>query len=326
MRAQHFRTLDQQVVQRFLAKRRSFGPDVPRLRLAWSNWTFGRERLEISAVRLARYGVRFIELHGNLYGPDLGYKASDVRRVLDGEGLAVSGICGIVSPEQELASNLPSVRQRAIDYFRRQADFCRDVNGTYVMFGAGAVGRPLKYDGNEMARAADTIQIIGEYFADVGVRGAVEPIRPEEVSLVHTFAECMELLSLAESPGVQHISGDLYHMLSGEEHIGRTILDYGEPMINLQLADTNRRGLGQGLLDLDIVLMALYSVGYNTDVKYASAEPLGPGGNPYQAMHGEPDPAALDALVSVTAATFYEREEEVLSASEEDIGRYYGLG
>jgi hypothetical protein len=43
-------------------------------------------------------------------------------------------------------------------------------------------------------------------------------------------------------------------MLVGEEHIGQTILDTGEMLINLHLADTNRMALGTGTLDLAIVL------------------------------------------------------------------------
>ena len=49
-------------------------------------------------------------------------------------------------------------------------------------------------------------------------------------------------------------------MLAGEDHIGAPS---GERLItNLHMADTNRRALGRGLLDLDAVLMALYAVGY----------------------------------------------------------------
>ena len=325
MRPQHFRELYQEVVARFLEARNGFRADEPELRFAWSNWGFGTERLEDSAKRLQRNGIKYIELHGNLYGPDLGYKPKEVQRVLGDHDLSVAGICGIVTPEQEFASSKPHVRQRAIDYFKRQADFCKAVGGSYVMFGAGAVGRPLKHDDSELQRAADTIRIAAEYFLQLDVRGAIEPIRPEEVSVAHTFAEVATLLDMINSPGCQYISGDLYHMLSGEEHIGNTILTYGHRMINLQLADTNRRGLGQGLLDLDIVEMALYVVGYNRGPNYCSAEPLWPVGNPFVAMYGPPNTRILDNLVEVTASTFVEREREILAASDEDLRTIYQM-
>lgn len=325
MKPQNHRRKDLEVIQRYIDTRRMQEGEPDRLKLSWSNWGFGPERLEVSASRLARNGIRFIELHGNRYGPDLGYRTRETLSILGDHGITVSGICGMITPEQEVASNRPDVRQRAIDYFRRQIDFCREVGGSYVLFGIGAIGRTQKYDDNEFNRSAETIRILGDYFVENGIRGAIEPIRPEEVSLCHTFAEVKRLIDRIDHPGVRHINGDLYHMLAGEEHIGATILEYGSMMINLHLADTNRRALGAGLLDLDIVLMALHAVGYNKGLNYCTAEPLGAGGNPYRAMFEEPDPAALDELVALTATTFYEREAEVLGAPDVDLYAAAGL-
>ena len=53
-----------------------------RLNLSWSNWGFGIESLADSAARLEKNGVQFIELHGNHYGPDLGYKVAETKKVL----------------------------------------------------------------------------------------------------------------------------------------------------------------------------------------------------------------------------------------------------
>lgn len=322
---QPFRVRDADVVRRFIAARRDHTPDEPRLRLGWSNWGFGSESLQDSAARLARYGINHIELHGNLYGPDLGYRPDQVSTILDDHGISVSGVCGMVTPDQEFASAKPHVRQRAVDYFRRQAAFAAAVGGTYLLFGAASVGRPVPYDDNEVERSAATMRLVADDFAAAGVRGAVEPIRPEETSIVHTFAQALELIELVDHPAISTINGDLYHMLSGEQHIGQTLLDHGHRMVNLHLADTNRRGLGQGLLDLDVVIMALYAIGWQRGDHYCSAEPLGAGGNPYVAMHGQPDTAALDELVSVTATTFTTREEQVLSASDEELRRRYQI-
>jgi sugar phosphate isomerase/epimerase len=325
MKPQRFRERDREVVRRFLDVRRSFGKDEPRLKLGWSNWGFGTEKLEDSVARLERHGVRWIELHGNLHGPDLGYRADEVGRILADHGLAVSGICGMVTREQEFASQSAIVRQRAIDYFRRQIDFCREVGGTYVLFGPGAVGRPIAYDATEFERAAETIRIVAEDFARNSIRGLIEPVRPEEVSVCHTFGDAVRLIELIDHPGVSLINGDLYHMVSGEGHIGSAILEHADSLANLHLADTNRRALGSGLLDLDIVLMALYAVRYQHGYRFCTAEPLGAGANPYDMMFGTPDPAALDDLVGSTARCFFEREEEILAASGEELASLYGL-
>ncbi len=317
--AQAFRVRDAAVVERFIVARGGHTPGAPRLRLSWSNWGFGTESLDATIARLTANGLQYVELHGNRYGADLGYRTADVRAALDANGMSVSGICGMATADAEFASNRPHVRQRAIDYFRRQADFCREVGGSYVLVVPGAVGRPKAYDRNEFGRAVDGIRVVAEHFADVGIKGAIEPIRPDEVSLCHTFSDARRLIEAIDHPGVAHINGDLYHMLAGEEHIGSAILEAGDLLLNLHMADTNRRALGGGLLDVDIVLMALYAIGYSDRGGYCTPEPLGAGSDPYSAMYDDPEPAALDALVGQTAATFFAREAAIIAASDEQL-------
>lgn len=321
MKPQNFQQKDNEVIQRFLAFRKENPGDVPRLKLSWSNWGFGVEPLEVTAARLQRNNIHYIELHGNRYGPDLGYKTAETKQILDDHGIKVAGVCGMVSPESELSSNKPHITQRSIDYFRRNIDMCAELGGTYVLFTPGAVGRPNKYDDMEFFRAANAIRILGDYFQQAGVRCAIEPVRAAEVSFCHTFAEAKALIDAVDHPAVQHIAGDVYHMLVGEEHIAKTILDYGLTMCNLHLADTNRGALGTGSLDLDLVIMALYAIGYHEGDYFCTPEPLGPGGDPYPAMWGNPDPAVLDELVRQTASYFYEREAEILNASEAELTR-----
>lgn len=146
-------------------------------------------------------------------------------------------------------------------------------------------------------------------------------MRAAETSICHTFKEAKRLIDTVNHPGVRHIAGDVYHMFVEEEHVSATILEYGHMMTNLHMADSNRMALGLGAMDLDLILMALYAVGYNNDTCFCSAEPLGPGGDPYPQMFGSPDPKVLDALVGQTAQYFYEREKEILHAPVEELKR-----
>ncbi|MBM3705704.1 MAG: hypothetical protein FJW66_04175 [Actinobacteria bacterium] len=103
-------------------------------------------------------------------------------------------------------------------------------------------------------------------------------------------------------------------MLVEEAHIGQAIIDAKGMLTNLHMADTNRCALGEGSLDIDTLIMSLYLIGFNNDDScFLSPEPLGPGGDPYPAMYGKPDPKLLDKLVSDSVTYFRAREEEVLS-------------
>lgn len=79
-----------------------------RLNLSWSNWGFGIEPLAVSARRLAGADIRYIELHGNHYGADLGYRPDETLRVLADQGVAVGGICGMFSREWQMGSRIDS--------------------------------------------------------------------------------------------------------------------------------------------------------------------------------------------------------------------------
>ena len=284
-----------------------------RLNLSWSNWGFGLESLADSAARLEQSEIRFIELHGNHYGSDLGYNVDTTLRILGDHGIAVSGVCGMFSADNDLSSNRGIQRQAALDYLRREIAFTAEVKGDYLLVVPGAVGRPQAYDDAEFERSVETLQIAGDWFIAHGIKAAIEPIRSAEVSLVHTTAEAIQYIQSVNHPGVAHLNNDIYHMQSEESHIGEALMSAGDRLINLHVADSNRCALGLGSMDVDTIIKALYLIGYNTDGRYVTPEPLGPGGDPYPAMNGKPDKQALDQLVQQTARYFREREEAVLA-------------
>ena len=287
-----------------------------RLNLSWSNWGFGIEPLEDSAARLEKNGITFIELHGNHYGPDLGYKAEETKKMLRNHGIRVAGICGMFSADNDLSSNRAIQRQSAIDYLKREIEFAKQVGAEYILVVPGAVGRPVAYDDSEFERSVETLATVADLFLKSGVKAAIEPIRSAEVSLVHTIAAARRYINAVNHPGVAFINGDVYHMQSEESHIGEALKNAGDQLLNLHVADSNRCALGEGSLDLDTIIMALYLIGYNTKGHYVTPEPLGPGGDPYPAMFGKPDPALLDEMVRQTVEYFRAREEEVVASAE----------
>jgi sugar phosphate isomerase/epimerase len=284
-----------------------------KLNLSWSNWGFGMEDLVVSAKRLAACGISYIELHGNHYGPDLGYKPKETLRILNDYGIRVAGICGMFSATNDLSSNTGVARQNAIDYIKRELEFASAVGAKYMLIVPGAVGRPCAYDQSEFMRSAETLRIVADKFVSHNVKAAIEPIRSAEVSIVHTIEDAKKYINAVNHPGVKHINGDVYHMQSEEQHIGMSILAAGGQLVNLHMADSNRCALGDGSMDLDTIIMALYMIGYNQSDCFVTPEPLGPGGDPYPAMHGRTDTTLLDKLVRDTVNYFNCRQQALLS-------------
>lgn len=309
---QHFEEKNDRIEAAFRELKKSPEKLRARLNLSWSNWGFGRESLADSAARLEKAKVSFIELHGNHYGPDLGYDVGEALKILGDHNLRVSGICGMFSADNDLSSNRATCRQAAIDYLRREIPFTKDVGGSYILVVPGAVGRPKAYDEVEFERSAETLSSHADWFVQYGVKAAIEPIRSAETSLVHTVADAKRYIHAVNHPGVAHISGDVYHMQSEESHLGEAITAAGDQLINLHFADSNRCALGEGSMDVCTIIRALYLIGYNRDGRFVTFEPLGPGGDPYPAMYGKPDKAKLDALVFDSIRYFRECEDMVL--------------
>jgi len=284
-----------------------------RLNLSWSNWGFGMESLADSAARLQKAGIHCIELHGNHYGSDLGYKVDETLKILADYDITASGVCGMFSADNDLSSNRAVHRQAAIDYLRREIEFTAAVGGKYLLVVPGAVGRPQAYDDMEFERSVETLQRVADLFVEYDVRAAIEPIRSAEVSFVHTIAGAKKYIAAVNHPGVAHINGDVYHMQSEEVHIGEALLDAGDQLVNLHMADSHRGALGEGSMDLDAIIMALYLIGYNVEGRFVTPEPLGPGGDPYPAMYGKPNKALLDHMVLQTTSYFREREAALLA-------------
>lgn len=314
MQKQNFEIKNEKIQTAFLeAKKQHPEKFAQRLNLSWSNWGFGMEALADSAARLQQAEIRYIELHGNHYGPDLGYKPQETLRILGDHNIRAAGICGMFSADNDLSSNHALHRQAALDYLKREVPFAAAVGASYILVVPGAVGRPAPYDNMEFDRSIETLQLAADLFTTHAVKAAIEPIRSAEVSFVHTIADAKRYIQAVKHPGVRHINGDVYHMQVEEAHIGEALLEAGDMLTNLHIADSNRCALGEGSLDVDTIIMALYLIGYNRDGCFVTPEPLGPGGDPYPAMYGKPNKELLDKLVQQTARYFREREEVLLN-------------
>ncbi len=284
-----------------------------RMNLSFSTWVFGFEELEESIERLSRFHVPYIEIGGNYGGKDVGYQtdAEGVKKLLDKYGVLCSGICGFFSDSNALNTNNNFARQTAKEYIIEETLFCKAVGGTYLLVVPSAVGRSAPYDTSDYVRSVQTLRSVADIFVQTGIKCAVEPINSAEVSMCFTIASTKQYIQDVNHPGVGHINGDIFHMLCGESHISEAILEAGDQLINLHIEDTNRLPLGNGMMDVDTIIRALYVMGYNQEGRFVTGEPLGPGRNSYAIMYGQHSKEAKDKLVSDTLY-FREREEELL--------------
>jgi len=279
-----------------------------RIDLSWSVWMFGLEPIENSLERLKRNRLDFVELKG-----DVSMEVEKVRSALERYDMALSGVCGLFSPERDLSSPDVDISKRAIEYIFGEIDFLSKFGGKYMIVVPGAVGRPEAIDSQELERSAKNLKTCAKAFSARRVAAAIEPIRSAEVSIVHTTGEAIDYIASVDEPAIAHLNGDIYHMLNEERHIGRAILECGNRLVNLHIADSNRDAPGKGMIDIDTVIMASYLVGMNRPGRFLTFEPLGPYPDPYVLSTQPCNVDVMEKLVSDSVSYFREREEIVRS-------------
>jgi sugar phosphate isomerase/epimerase len=320
MKLQNFQLQKLELALRFIEFKEKHPEKMQRkLDLSWSIWMFGREPFERSLKRLKTSGIDYVELKGDSYTADLHQDFEQTKKWLGHFRMGVSGICGLYAEYNDLSSTDPYVRQTAIEYIKRQIEYAEFVGGKYLIVVPSAVGRTIPQDEYELYRSAETLRICAQYFEHSKVVAAIEPIRSAEVSLIHTVEQALEYIKLVNHPAIYYINGDIYHMLCEEKNVGQAILSCGDRLINLHVADSNRDGPGNGMMDLDLVIMAAYLVGMNQEGRFITFEPLGPYSNPYVLANSVPDESIMDKLVKESVAYFREREEIVRELTQSDL-------
>jgi sugar phosphate isomerase/epimerase len=262
----------------------------PPARFGVSAWIYGDAPLEETLGRIAAAGYDGVELPGE---PDR-WRPADLRRWLGGQGLqavAFTASCW-VDTRRDLAHPDPGVRRVAVEYVRRCLGLAAETGAPLVQMLASAEPRlaPLATRDAEWAWSVAGMQEAAREAERAGVRIAVEPLNRYEGYLVTSTADALAYLAAVDSPWVG-MTLDLFHANIEEPDVPASIVAAGPRLWHVQVADTNRRGLGQGHLDLEAALAALAAIGYGGALV---VEVMAPGPDPFRALKDAGSPGILD--------------------------------
>lgn len=248
-----------------------------------SSWIFGDVPLTDICRTLAKLGYDAVELKGEPGDYDM--KA--LRQVLDGEGLAVSTICGMypgprAGELRDLSHPDRVERIKAVDYVRSCVDLAAEVGAPSIIVTPNPVGktRPLAPVESELAWAVDSVREAGEYAGSLGVTLAIEPINRYETYLLCSGEKTLKFVRDVNQPAVKMML-DTFHMNIEDADVKETVLACADALVHLHIADSNRQSVGRGHFDFAGLIEALSSVHYGASL---AMEPLPPLPDPYLAM------------------------------------------
>jgi sugar phosphate isomerase/epimerase len=108
----------------------------------------------------------------------------------------------------------------------------------------------------------DGLREATDHAQQVGGRLVVEGINRYENSVSVTVADAVRWARAMDSPNVRAM-GDVFHMNIEEPDMGAALVDAGEMLAYVHLADSQRLEPGQGHLDFASVFDGLHRIGYD---------------------------------------------------------------
>ena len=190
--------------------------------------------------------------------------AKALRRVLQQEAIECS-VIGLFGPDRDLSMEDAAVRRRGMDYAKRCIDACAQIGAT-IFSGAvvGVDGKELLSDSARRTRlehAAESLQQLGQYATDAGLRLVIEVLNRYENNLINTAGQARELIDITNHPTVG-IHLDSFHMNIEETSFGDAIRLAGDKLFHFHGSDSHRGTPGEGMLRWQEVATALKEINY----------------------------------------------------------------
>src|SRR6185312_2883901 len=135
--------------------------------------SFKGEAFARSVERLARLGFDAVEVPGD---PEK-FSGDEVSGALTANGIKASAVCGrMYGPERDLSTADVSNRAKAIDYYRRAAEFAGHIRAPILIVAPTSVRRTLPETTveQEWAAAVEGISQIADSCRGSGVKIAIE--------------------------------------------------------------------------------------------------------------------------------------------------------
>ena len=251
-------------------------------------WTYGPQDLKSIAGSLAYLGFDGVELHGDLEA----FRPAETARLLADHGPSIlsltPGDCDPAHPDA-------TIRQAAVDYYRRLIDFAAQARDARMgVAGSGATGpivsfhglvtriKPIATQAEEYAFLVESIRAVDRHAAEAGIPLVYEVLNRYESHLINTGAQALGVIRDADARAMRVLL-DTYHMNIEERDFAEAIRIVGDRLGLFHVADSNREGLGHGHIDFAAILDALDGIGYAGPI---IVECTAPGPNPFTPVKG----------------------------------------
>ena len=195
-------------------------------------------------------------------------QAHDLARIAADHGLVVTGLHWLLVKPADLSITSPdtTVHTRTIAFMRRLTELCAAMGGAYLVHGSPK--QRLIADGqtsdDALERATVAFAAAGEAARAAGVTYCIEPLSPDQTSLINTVGEAVAIVQAVSNPHLRTMIDTSSAGLAEAEPVADLIRRWMPTglIAHVQVNDPNRRGPGQGEMKFAPILRALRDTGY----------------------------------------------------------------
>jgi sugar phosphate isomerase/epimerase len=258
------------------------------LKYAYNTLVYGDEPISKGIERIAKFGYDAVELVGEPAEFDLDQLKND----LAAHDIPVSSIISIYTPERDLISSNPDIRQATVTYVKGNIDFAVEIGAGIVTLTPQACMKIIAEAprDQEWAWAVDGARQIAEYAGEKGVKIVVEPWNRYECYIINRLEQSIAFVDEVGLPSIGCMA-DTFHMGIEERDIAAAIRAAGSRLTHVHLADSNRAAPGRGHIEFKPIVEALHDINFSG---YASFELLPAAGDVFGVLKGGKAPEFFD--------------------------------
>lgn len=245
---------------------------------AYDALVYSGEPIQRSIERVAKFGYDAIEMLGE---PDQ-FDTAEVNRLCNANGIKVSSICSIFTPERDMIHPDVKVRTQALDYVKSVLDFAAELDAHKVIISTTACNKttPIVEIEKETQWAVENVRKAADYAAKNDITLCLESWNRYETYMADSLEKVSKLCKRIDRPNVG-VMGDTFHMNIEEADMAGSLRKYAEQLVHMHFADSNRAAPGQGHIDFVPIVQALKEINYDG---YIVFELLPAGGDPFAVM------------------------------------------
>lgn len=248
------------------------------MKFAYNTLVYGDEPIEKGIERIAQAGYEGVEFVGEPEKLNL----KEIREFLKKYNIEASSICSIYNNNRDLVHPDISIRENGIQYTKSVIDMAVELGAKIVITRPSPCMKtnPLAPADQEWQWAVMNIVECGKYAAKKNIVLVIEAWNRYETYFINRLDQALKLCKDVNLENVG-VMGDTFHMNIEEFDMASAIINCGNQLKHIHLADSNRAAPGRGHINFKPIIDALKEINYDG---YLSFELLPAAADPFRVL------------------------------------------